>query len=109
MDTGRLLSEKRDEIRTVASRHGASNKTSTAKQHAALRGIERLDKRLSEHFDGRILVQPSLTRPLVSFQANKSRPVYRWYKYKEAFSASLVEHLLHKYKISKGIILETVR
>lgn len=106
MDIGRLLSEKRDEIRAVASRHGACNKTSTAKQHAALRGIERLDKRLSEHFDGRIVVQPSLTRPMVSFQANKSRPVYRWYKYKEAFSASLVEHLLHKYKISKGIILD---
>jgi len=51
-------------------------------------------------------VQPSLTRSLVSFQANKSRPFYRWYKYKEAFSASLVEYLLHKYRISKGTILD---
>jgi hypothetical protein len=59
MDIGRLLSEKGDEIRAVASRHGACNKTSTAKQRAALREIERLDKRLSEHFDGRIVVQPN--------------------------------------------------
>jgi hypothetical protein len=43
---------------------------------------------------------------VVSFQANKNRPVYRWYKYKEAFSACLVEHLLQKYGISEGIILD---
>lgn len=42
-------------------------------------------------------VQPSLTRSLVSFQANKSRAIYRWYKYKEAFSAPLIENLLMNY------------
>jgi regulator of protease activity HflC (stomatin/prohibitin superfamily) len=59
MDMGRLLSEKRGEIRTVASKEGAAKKTPTAKQRAALREIEQLDKRLSGHFDGKILVQPN--------------------------------------------------
>ena len=68
--------------------------------------IERLDKRLQQDFKGKFKLAPSLTRPLVSFQANKDKPVYRWYKYKEAFSASLVEYLLHKYRISKGTILD---
>lgn len=78
----------------------------TGKQNTSLAEIERFNKRLSEHFADKFVVQASLTRSLVSFQANKTRPFYRWYKFKEAFSASLVEHLLHKYGISKGIILD---
>lgn len=68
--------------------------------------IDQLDQSLEEHFKGKLVIQPALTRPLVSFQANKNRPVYRWYKYKEAFSASLVEYFLEKYKISAGTILD---
>lgn len=68
--------------------------------------INQLDQSLQEHFNGKLIVQPTLTRPLVSFQANKNRPVYRWYKYKEAFSASLVEYFLEKYNISEGTILD---
>jgi DNA modification methylase len=47
-----------------------------------------------------------LTRSLVSFQANKTRPVYRWYKFKEAFSASLVEYLFEQKGVTKGRILD---
>lgn len=68
--------------------------------------INQLDQNLQEHFSGKLMVQPALTRPLVSFQANKNRPIYRWYKYKEAFSASLVEYFLERYKISEGAILD---
>ncbi len=68
--------------------------------------INQLDQSLQEHFGGKLVIQPVLTRPLVSFQANKTRPVYRWYKYKEAFSASLVEYFLERYKISEGTILD---
>lgn len=68
--------------------------------------INQLDQDLQKNFNGKLVVESSLTRPLVSFQANKTRPVYRWYKYKEAFSASLVEHFLQKYKISEGTILD---
>ncbi|MEN4010441.1 MAG: DNA methyltransferase [Bellilinea sp.] len=68
--------------------------------------INQLDQRLQDQFSGKLMVQPALTRQLVSFQANKSRPVYRWYKYKEAFSASLVEYFLAKYRISDGTLLD---
>jgi DNA modification methylase len=68
--------------------------------------IANLDRHLFEHFQNKFVVQPSLTRPLVSFQANKIRPIYRWYKYKEAFSASLVEYLFQNYKITQGKILD---
>jgi DNA modification methylase len=47
-----------------------------------------------------------LNRQLVSFQANKERSGYRWYKYKEAFSASLVEYLLLNHPIPNGRILD---
>ena len=68
--------------------------------------INQLDQSLQEHFSDKLTVQPVLTRSLVSFQANKNRPVYRWYKYKEAFSASLVEYFLERYKIFEGTILD---
>jgi DNA modification methylase len=42
----------------------------------------------------------------VSFQGNKSRAQYRWYKYKEAFSAELVEALLAQYQLQAGPILD---
>ncbi len=73
---------------------------------ATLNDIERLDKDLEQHFRDKFLVQSSLTRQLVSFQANKARPVYRWYKYKEAFSAALVEYLFEAYGVAKGRILD---
>ncbi|MBI5840587.1 MAG: site-specific DNA-methyltransferase [Chloroflexi bacterium] len=68
--------------------------------------IERLDSEFKGYFKSKFYVQPSLTRSLVSFQANKNRPVYRWYKYKEGFSASLVEHFFQKYGVSSGKILD---
>jgi len=71
-----------------------------------LNEIEQLNSRLEKHFATKSLVQLSLTRSLVSFQANKTRPVYRWYKYKEAFSAALVEFLFQKYEVTRGKILD---
>jgi hypothetical protein len=50
--------------------------------------IESLDAALKHQFREKLQVQPALTRQLVSFQANKSRSAYRWFKYKEAFSAT---------------------
>ena len=72
----------------------------------ALGEIDSLDQELSAYFKGKFLVQPSLTRLLVSFQANKNKPIYRWYKYKEAFSASLVELLCQKYGVTQGKVLD---
>lgn len=72
----------------------------------ALGEIDRLDQELSAYFNEKFLVQPSLTRLLVSFQANKNKPIYRWYKYKEAFSAALVEILCQKYGVTQGKVLD---
>jgi len=77
-----------------------------SKQNTTLSEIDRLDEQLFQRFKSKFVVQPSLSRLLVSFQANKTRPVYRWYKFKEAFSASLVERLFHKYGITAGRILD---
>ena len=75
-------------------------------QQTALTEIGTLDSKLMRHFHNKIKLQPELTRKLVSFQANKPRPTYRWYKYKEAFSASLIEIFLSKYSITSGKVLD---
>lgn len=72
----------------------------------ALSEIECLDQKLHQHFKDKFAFHTYLTRSLVSFQANKARPIYRWYKYKEAFSAPLTEYLFHKYSIKSGTILD---
>ena len=65
--------------------------------------IERKHKQKTyeKHFDvvvnleEKIVVDPNLTRKMVSYQANKIRPGFRWFRYKEGFSAQLVEQLLN--------------
>ena len=68
--------------------------------------IAALDQKLEQHYAPVMLVDTALTRQLVSFQANKEKPLYRAYKYKEAFSADLVAYLLHTYHVSKGTLLD---
>lgn len=43
-------------------------------------------------------VIPALTRSLVSFQANKHTPFYRWFKYREGFSSELVGYFLNVFR-----------
>ncbi len=71
-----------------------------------LRNINHLDQELAYHFQDKFVVNGSLTRQMVSFQANKARPIYRWYKYKEAFSASLVEYFLNAYGINHAKLID---
>ncbi len=73
---------------------------------AFLDRIESQDAKLKQQFETRLIVSPVLTRQLVSFQANKNRTSYRWFKYKEAFSAVLVEKLLQERGILNGHILD---
>lgn len=49
---------------------------------------------LEEKYKASIAVNPNLNRQLVSFQANKGLPFFRWFKYKEGFSAPLVNYLI---------------
>ena len=81
-------------------------KTEAIKGDMLLGQIEELDKSLIEYYPDTLVVDNALTRKLVSFQANKARMYYRWYKYKEAFSADLVEYLFRKYRVVKGKILD---
>lgn len=75
-------------------------------QRKSLDEIDRLDSELLSQFRQKVVHEPALSRQLVSNQANKDRSSYRWYKYKEAFSASLVEYLLCKYNIRSGKLLD---
>ncbi len=80
--------------------------TTKEKQFPNTTDIDNLDYQLLEHFTNKLLIQESFTRKVVSFQANKNRSTYRWYKYKEAFSASLIEYLFHQYNIKNSNILD---
>lgn len=53
-----------------------------------------------------IEVNPALSRALVSYQSNRRRPFYRWFKYKEGFSAALVEYILGHLALSEGALLD---
>ena len=59
--------------------------------------IVALDAELAKDFKTQFSVAPFLSRKIVSFQGNKGKPAYSWYKYKEAFSAALVEYFLGSY------------
>lgn len=54
------------------------------------------------------IIEPDLrlNRTLVSFQANKKEPFYRWFKYKEGFSKNLINYYLDKYANKNGHILD---
>ncbi len=58
--------------------------------------------RLHKKFSGRLVINPLLTRKLVSFQASKGARFYRWLKYKEAFSPELVDYLLDCLNIARS-------
>lgn len=73
---------------------------------ASLTEIEILDAQLTRHFEAKLVVERQLTRQLVSFQANKAAPFYRWYKYKEGFSAALIAFLIDTGEIGPGKILD---
>lgn len=68
--------------------------------------IENLSAKFEDKFSNCMIEDRYLSRQLVSFQANKQRPVYRWYKYKEGFSADLVHYLLNKFRIGNDNILD---
>jgi len=55
---------------------------------------------LYSRYSRRLIQNPDLTRALVSFQANKQTPFYRWLKYKEGFSSEFVLYCLDRYRPS---------
>lgn len=78
----------------------------TPERSAVLDKIDELNSEYDSRYHDKLVRTDSLSRSLVSFQANKERPFYRWFKYKEAFSAELVEHLLHECGVSGGTLFD---
>ena len=68
---------------------GASVEASSNAKRTALRN----------RYSDRLIENPDLTRALVSFQANKKTPFYRWLKYKEGFSSEFVLYCLEKFRL----------
>lgn len=58
--------------------------------------------RLYSRYASKLTINPSLTRALVSFQANKNVPFYRWFNYREAFSSELVRYCLKLFQPRPG-------
>ena len=64
------------------------------------RGMDQQRRRLHERFSRRISTRPIFTRRTVSYQGNRNAPGFRWMKYKEGFSSSLVKNLLSEHQAS---------
>lgn len=82
------------------------NTIETNTENFFLDKIYNFNKDLEKQFSKTLLTDHNLTRKVVSFQANKTKPQYRWYKYKEAFSADLVGYLLERHGVSSGPVLD---
>lgn len=91
---------------TRKSRVGYKETANGSVQPHTLQDIERLNSAAERRWSDKLVVENALSRSLVSFQANKGRALYRWFKFKEAFSAELVEYLLNRYRISNGVLLD---
>ena len=61
---------------------------------------------LHKKFRSKLVTNPHLDRTLVSFQANRKLPFYRWLKYKEGFSAKFVEYAIRELATSPGVLLD---
>ncbi len=72
----------------------------------ALEIIDEHNNELEARFADRLQVNRRLSRQLVSFQANKDKPGYRWFKYKEGFSEGLIQYLFDTLGIDAGHILD---
>jgi len=66
--------------------------------------ISELDQELKTKYNQLMHIDNSLNRQMVSFQANKKIPFYRWFKYKEGFSADLVINYIEKNGKNKTVL-----
>lgn len=61
---------------------------------------------LFKKFKSKLNEDKFLTRQLVSFQANKTIPIFRWFKYKEGFSANFVSYYIEKFNLQGKKVLD---
>jgi DNA modification methylase len=50
---------------------------------------------LFQNYQDKLKINRQINRSLISFQANKNEPFYRWFKYKEGFSSTFVKYILN--------------
>ncbi|MGE0376513.1 MAG: DNA methyltransferase [Planctomycetaceae bacterium] len=72
----------------------------------AIASTTRARDALLDRFSEKLEINPALNRSLVSYQANRKRPYYRWFKYKEGFAAALVEFVLGHYAETNGVVFD---
>jgi len=63
-------------------------------------------EKLFERLSNKLETAYNLNRKIVSFQANKEEPIYRWFKYKEGFSSALVKYFLSEFSSKPGKVLD---
>ena len=63
-------------------------------------------EKLYDKFSSKLEKAYHLNRQMVSFQANKIQPIYRWFKYKEGYSSNLVNHFLNEHNAHAGKVLD---
>ena len=68
--------------------------------------IQQVNRVLTDRYRQKLIMNCDLDRRLVSFQANKAESGNRWFKYKEGFSAALMQYLFEVVGINKGHLLE---
>jgi len=71
-----------------------------------LNQAEAIVEELEASYEDLIVENQDLNRKLVSYQNSKRLPVSRWFKYKEGFSAELVEYCLDATRVSQGPVLD---
>ena len=71
-----------------------------------IKSINEKNVELERHFQNILTKDNKLSRQIVSFQANKKIASFRWYKYKEAFSSSLVDYFINKLHLQGKKILD---
>ena len=91
---------------SVLPKEGVDGQNEECLSSAALEHLEKLVENHEGEYEGKLLLSPQLDRKIVSFQANKNSPVYRLFKYKEGFSASLVSYFIEYLNLKKGPILD---
>lgn len=73
---------------------------SPAKKTYGIRAYRAAVREVETRYLDYVSVNEDLTRELVSFQANKKEPFYRWLKFKEGFSSKLVQYCLNRFQPS---------
>lgn len=70
-------------------------RSASAKKGTSVAGYRAERRNLESRYADKLRVNEQFTREIVSFQANKKEPFYRWLKFKEGFSSRLVQYCLN--------------